>query len=63
MSYGRGIASRLTRGPERRWTQSEITQLRSLLAAGSTASDAAGSLGRSLLDVEALMSRLRLRSR
>ena len=57
------IASRLTRGPERRWIHSEIIQLRSLPAAGSTATDAAGNLGRSLVDVEALMSRLRLRSR
>lgn len=62
MSDRRSITTRITPVPDRRWTQSDITQLRTMVASGATADDVAHKLDRSLADVIALINRLRLRT-
>ena len=57
----RVIDARLTPMPGRRWTQSDIAQLRALLASGGKLGDAAVQLDRKIDDVRALAVRLRLR--
>jgi hypothetical protein len=49
--------------PHQRWTQTDITQLRARLAEGDRVEQVAEALGRSVADVEAIMSRLRMRAR
>jgi len=45
----------------RRWTQTDITDLRQRLAAGTTENEIAAAVDRTVEAVEAMMSRLRLR--
>ena len=46
-----------------RWTQTDITELRSRLELGGTVADIAETLQRPVENIRAMMSRLRLRAR
>ncbi len=48
---------------EKRWTQSDVTALRTRLEAGESAADIAQEMERSAENVAGMMSRLRLRAR
>ena len=61
MNYGREPTTRVSAAADRRWTQTDITALRSIVGDGSTVEQIAVKLDRTSTDVAALMSRLRLR--
>jgi hypothetical protein len=61
MNYGREPTTRVSAAADRRWTQTDITELRSIVGDGSTVEQIAVKLDRTSTDVAALMSRLRLR--
>lgn len=56
------VSTRHTAAPSRRWTQTEVSQLRSALLASSTINEIAHQLNRSAEEVRLLMTQLRLRS-
>jgi hypothetical protein len=49
--------------PDQRWTQTALSDLRSRLDEGEQIEGVAAGLGRSVADVQAMMTRLRLRTK
>lgn len=59
--HATGLASQMSVPPHRRWTQTDIDDLRSGVSSGVEIEVIADTLGRTLEDTKAMVSRLRMR--